>query len=179
MSSPHCIIQSNIQMDNSKRQRPWSAVDFGGTIPASDVECCRMQVIRLSEDAKRPTRESPGAAGYDLYSAENCRIPGWDRSKIGTKIAIKIPPGHYGRIAPRSSMAWKNKTDVCAGVLDEDYRGEVIVILANHDDHDLIIEKGDRIAQLIIERISHPIIEEVDSLDETERGEGGFGSTGK
>jgi dUTP pyrophosphatase len=93
-------------------------------------------------------------------------------------LAIAIPEGHYGRIAPRSGLAVKNFIDVGAGVIDMDYRGPVGVVLFNHSGDDFHIKQGDRIAQLIIEKISNPQIVEVDDLDATARGAGGFGSTG-
>jgi dUTP pyrophosphatase len=89
-----------------------------------------------------------------------------------------IPHGHYGRVAPRSGLAWKKSIDVGAGVIDEDYRGNVGVILFNFGDEDFVIKQGDRVAQLILEKISTPEVEEVDELPETSRGDGGFGSTG-
>ena len=91
---------------------------------------------------------------------------------------ISIPLGMYGRIAPRSSLACKKSVDVGAGVVDNDYRGEVKVLLINNGAEDFKIEKGDRIAQLIFENYSTPKLEVVSELDETVRGQGGFGSTG-
>lgn len=95
-----------------------------------------------------------------------------------TDIQIEVPFGTYGRVAPRSGLAWKNFIDVGAGVIDQDYRGNVGVILFNHSDVDFDVKKGDRIAQLICERIIYPKVVQADSLTETQRGEGGFGSTG-
>lgn len=89
-----------------------------------------------------------------------------------------MPEGTYGRVAPRSGLAWKNFIDVGAGVIDQDYRGNVGVILFNHSDTPFEIKKGDRIAQLILERIVHPVVVEADTLSDTDRGAGGFGSTG-
>lgn len=91
---------------------------------------------------------------------------------------MAIPSGHYGRVAPRSGLAVKNSIDTGAGVIDEDYRGNVGVLLFNHSDVDFQINRGDRIAQLVLEKIITPTVVEVDSLDETERNTGGFGSTG-
>ena len=91
---------------------------------------------------------------------------------------MAIPEGHYGRVAPRSGLAVKNFIDVGAGVIDCDYRGALGVVLFNHSADDFHIKPGDRIAQLIIEKISTPDVVEVDDLDETARGAGGFGSTG-
>ena len=89
-----------------------------------------------------------------------------------------IPSEYYGRIAPRSSLAWKNHIDVGAGVIDEDYRGPVGVVLFNHSDEEFRIIQGERIAQLIITKIITPEVIVVDDLDDTKRGTGGFGSTG-
>ncbi|KAF7776311.1 hypothetical protein Agabi119p4_4704 [Agaricus bisporus var. burnettii] len=116
-------------------------------------------VKRLSEKAKLPTRGSPLAAGYDLYSAE-------------------IPVGTYGRVAPRSGLASKFMIDTGAGVVDADYRGVIFVLLINHSEKDFQVNEGDRVAQLILERIYNPEVLEVDNLDETIRGANGFGSTG-
>eukprot|EP01122_Echinamoeba_exundans_P000731 TRINITY_DN10665_c0_g1_i1.p1 TRINITY_DN10665_c0_g1~~TRINITY_DN10665_c0_g1_i1.p1 ORF type:complete len:203 (-),score=48.93 TRINITY_DN10665_c0_g1_i1:199-807(-) len=138
-----------------------------------------LKVKRLSEHAKLPVRGSARAAGYDLFSAEATKVPSRGKALVKTDISIAVPSGCYGRIAPRSSLAWKNHVDVGAGVIDEDYRGPVGVVLYNFSEVDFAIEQGDRIAQLIIERIATPDVEEVDDLDGTDRGAGGFGSTGK
>lgn len=97
---------------------------------------------------------------------------------MSTGLRVAIPAGHYGRIAPRSGLALKHFIDVGAGVVDEDYRGELRVLLFNHSESDFIINRGDRVAQLICERISRPILEEVTDLEDTDRGRNGFGSTG-
>ncbi len=95
-----------------------------------------------------------------------------------TDIQIELPTGCYGRVAPRSGLAAKNFIDVGAGVIDEDYRGNVGVVMFNHADQEFEVKKGDRIAQLICEQIFYPEIEQVEELSTTERGAGGFGSTG-
>lgn len=95
-----------------------------------------------------------------------------------TGLAIAAPPGTYARVAPRSGLAVKHFIDTGAGVVDEDYRGEVGVILFNHGDTDFVVAPGDRVAQLILERIVTPAVEEVDDLDATVRGDGRYGSTG-
>ena len=95
-----------------------------------------------------------------------------------TGMSISFPAGLYARIAPRSGLALKKSIDVGAGVVDSDYRGEVGVILFNHGDQDFEVKMGDRIAQLILEKIDTPVVEEVQGLEETVRGSGGFGSTG-
>lgn len=138
-----------------------------------------LKVKKLSEHAQLPVRSSTGAAGYDLFAAHSCVVPSKGKELVKTDIAVRVFDGHYGRIAPRSSLAWKNFIDVGAGVIDEDYRGPVGVLLFNHSDEDFQVTRGDRVAQLIIERISTPEVVEVSDLDDTERGQGGFGSTGK
>ncbi|OSX59285.1 hypothetical protein POSPLADRAFT_1150677 [Postia placenta MAD-698-R-SB12] len=135
-------------------------------------------IKRLSNRARLPTRGSPLAAGYDLYSAENKLIPARGKALIDTQLSIAVPDGTYGRVAPRSGLASKFMIDCGAGVIDGDYRGTVFVLLFNLSDEDFQVEEGDRIAQLILERIVTPEVLEVDDLDETVRGAGGFGSTG-
>lgn len=95
-----------------------------------------------------------------------------------TDIALAIPDGCYGRIAPRSGLAWKHHLDVGAGVIDKDYRGSVGVVMFNFSKTDYQVHQGDRIAQLILERIAVPPVVEVNELDNTTRGTGGYGSTG-
>jgi dUTP pyrophosphatase len=138
-----------------------------------------LHVKRLDELATIPTRGSERSAGYDLYSNEHCVIPPQhSRALVKTGISIKVPAGHYGRIAPRSGLAVKYGIDVGAGVIDEDYRGEIAVLLFNFGDEPFSVKPGDRIAQLVLERNSIVDVCEVESLDSTDRGEGGFGSTG-
>ncbi len=105
-------------------------------------------------------------------------VPAGDKAMVPTDLSIACPPGTYARIAPRSGLAAKNFIDVGAGVVDEDYRGNVTVILFNFSKTDFVIKKGDRIAQLVLEKIAMAQVEETDDLDETIRGAGGFGSTG-
>ncbi|NXA64751.1 DUT protein, partial [Mohoua ochrocephala] len=139
----------------------------------------RLRFTKLSENAFAPSRGSARAAGYDLYSAYDCVIPPMEKAIVKTDIQIALPSGCYGRVAPRSGLAAKHFIDVGAGVIDEDYRGNVGVVLFNFGKETFEVKKGDRIAQLICERIYYPELEEVEALDDTERGEGGFGSTGK
>ncbi|XP_047397979.1 deoxyuridine 5'-triphosphate nucleotidohydrolase, mitochondrial isoform X2 [Sciurus carolinensis] len=151
----------------SKRARP---AEEGGL---------RLRFVRLSEHATAPTRGSKRAAGYDLYSAYDYIVPPMEKALVKTDIQIALPSGCYGRIAPRSGLAAKHFIDVGAGVIDEDYRGNVGVVLFNFGKEKFEVKKGDRIAQLICERIFYPDIEEVQVLNDTERGSGGFGSTGQ
>eukprot|EP00088_Acartia_fossae_P029727 TRINITY_DN30625_c0_g1_i1.p1 TRINITY_DN30625_c0_g1~~TRINITY_DN30625_c0_g1_i1.p1 ORF type:complete len:172 (-),score=35.71 TRINITY_DN30625_c0_g1_i1:68-583(-) len=138
----------------------------------------RLLIAKLSENATLPTRGSPLAAGYDLYSAEDVEIPARGKGLVKTDIQIKVPHGTYGRVAPRSGLAWKHHIDIGAGVVDEDYRGNVGVVMFNHADQVFSVKKGDRIAQLVCEKIVYPELEVLESLDETDRGSNGFGSTG-
>lgn len=136
------------------------------------------KVKKLSEKAVLPTRGSSLSAGYDLSSAVVSKVPARGKALIPTDLSIAVPEGTYARIAPRSGLAWKHSIDVGAGVIDADYRGSVGVILFNYSDVDFEVKLGDRIAQLIIEKIVTPEVVEVEDLDATVRGEGGFGSTG-
>lgn len=142
-----------------------------------------IQVInfcKLSESAKCPKRGTENSAGYDLYSTEAILIEPFSRNLVGTGIAIAIPSGYYGRIAPRSGLSVKG-IDIGAGVIDIDYRGEVKVLMINNSKQSFIVNAGDRIAQLLIEKITHPDFIEVDreNISDTSRGGNGFGSTGK
>lgn len=139
---------------------------------------CSFKVKLLNQHAQAPKRGSALAAGYDLSSAEDCVIPARGKLAVHTGLAIHVPHGTYGRVAPRSGLAAKHFIDVGAGVIDEDYRGEVLVLLFNHNDTDFKVAKGDRIAQLVLECIVTPDVEVVEDLDDTSRGAGGFGSTG-
>lgn len=137
-----------------------------------------LHVKLLSDLATLPKRGSIGAAGYDLSSAEKTTVPAHGKAIVKTDITIACPPGTYGRIAPRSGLAVKHFIDVGAGVIDEDYRGNIGVVLFNHGEQNFEINIGDRIAQLIIEVIATPDIIEVDTLPDTIRGTNGYGSTG-
>ena len=134
-----------------------------------------MQVKKLKQDAILPERANVYAAGYDLYLPSDTTLEvGLNKVHVG--IAIQIPPGNYGRIACRSSLAKRGMT-VEAGVIDEDYRGEIIVLLRVREPFEL--KRGWKIAQIIITPYATPEIIQVDESGETERGSGGFGSTGK
>jgi len=135
-------------------------------------------VKKLSEHAQLPTRGSAFAAGYDIYAAKEAFIPGHGKHLIETDISIAVPEGTYGRIAPRSGLASKHHIDVGAGVIDADYRGPLKVLLFNFGPAEFAVRKGDRIAQLVLERIYTPEVVEVEELEESVRGSGGFGSTG-
>ncbi|ORY19476.1 dUTPase-like protein [Clohesyomyces aquaticus] len=113
----------------------------------------QLQVQFLSDKATAPTKGSAFAAGHDLYSARDIVIPARGRARVDTDISIAVPAGTYGRVAPRSGLAAKHGIDTMAGVIDADYRGQVGVILANLSDTDFEVKVGDRIAQLIVEKV--------------------------
>ena len=143
-----------------------------------------MKVARLTETANLPTKAYSGDAGFDLYVdllKENnfINIEAGKRALVSTGCAFAIPEGYYGRIADRSSVAWKSGCHVLAGVVDSAYRGEVKVVLMNLSEKAVKIEHGMKIAQLVVTQIYTGELTEVKDLDETERGEGGFGSSGQ
>ena len=140
-----------------------------------------LRVFLRSENATLPTRGSVLSAGYDIYASEEAVIPAQGQGLVGTDISVAVPIGTYGRVAPRSGLAVKHGISTGAGVIDADYRGEVKVVLFNHAQKDFTIQKGDRIAQLVLEKIVMADIKQItaEELDITVRGEGGFGSTGK
>jgi dUTP pyrophosphatase len=134
--------------------------------------------VKLNNGALPPKRGSEFAAGYDLFSNESKIIEPGDRALVCTGLQISFPEGHYARIASRSGLACKFGIDVGAGVVDFDYKGLVKVLLINNGKEPFIVNKHERIAQLVLEKISHPEIVVVDNLNATKRGDGGFGSTG-
>ena len=138
----------------------------------------RLLVKKCRDNAVLPVRKTALAAGYDLSSCEALTIPPKGTALVKTGLIMACPEGTYGRVAPRSGLALKHSIDVGAGVIDADYRGEVGVILFNFGTKDFEIKEGDRIAQLVLEKIELSEVLEVAELDETVRGEGGFGSTG-
>lgn len=145
-----------------------------------------LRFFLLSESARTPTQGSKKAAGLDLYAAHSVIVPGGGKALVPLDLAVIMPEGCYGRIAPRSGMSWKRHMGVGAGVIDADYRGNVKVLLFNHGKHDCKVEVGDRVAQLILERCIAPsdvrITESVGpppSEEQSDRGAAGFGSTGQ
>jgi dUTP pyrophosphatase len=140
-----------------------------------------VDVIRfkqLDPRAVLPMRGSALAAGLDVCAIEELRIGPKERVMARTGLAVAIPPGFYGRVAPRSGLAAKKGLDVLAGVIDSDYRGEICVVLYNTGDEAIELPAGSKICQLIVEQIITPGAEWAADLDETARGAGGFGSTG-
>ena len=123
---------------------------------------------RIGKESRCPTKGSIDSTGYDLYSAEETEVLPWKRKVVGTQIAIKVPKGTYGRITPRSGLAAKHGIDIGVGVIDTDYRGEVKILLINHSNVKFDIKRGDRITQLVLEKISLAELNEVSELDETQ-----------
>lgn len=138
------------------------------------------QVLRfkkLDSRAVLPQRGSVLAAGLDVCSIEDIELGPKQRTTAKTGLAVAIPPGFYGRIAPRSGLASKHGLDVLAGVIDSDYRGEILCLLYNTGDEPIKLTAGSKICQLILEQIITPEAAWATDLDETARGAGGFGST--
>ena len=138
----------------------------------------RLHFKRLHPEARLPTRGSEGAAGLDLYAVESVTIEPGGRAAVRTGLAVAIPRGFYGRVAPRSGLAVRHGIDVLAGVIDSDYRGEILCALVNHGSEAFEVGPGARVAQLVVEAIATPEPAWAEDLEETARGAGGFGSTG-
>jgi dUTP pyrophosphatase len=137
---------------------------------------------RLSAAARSPAQAHEGDAGYDLHAAEAATIGPGERASVGTGIAVAIPEGHAGLVVPRSGLAMRHGISVvnAPGLIDSGYRGEVRVLLLNTDRTERFsVEPGDRIAQLVLVAVETGGLEEVAELEETARGVGGFGSTGR
>lgn len=143
----------------------------------------KIKIKKLTDTAKTPTRGSEYAAGYDLYAdvKENVQIKPHETVKIGTGLAMEIPDGYFGAIFARSGLAAKEglRPANCVGVCDSDYRGEYIVAIHNDSEETRTITAGERIAQLVVMPYLPVTFDEVTELTDTNRGEGGFGSTGK
>ena len=141
----------------------------------------RIEVQRLDPGLPVPAYAHDGDAGLDLYAAETVTLAPGARAAVGTGIAVAIPPGCAGFVLPRSGLALRHGLSLVntPGLIDAGYRGEIRVVLINHDrETPLTLARGDRIAQLVIQRIEPATLIEVDKLPTTPRGSGGFGSTG-
>ena len=143
----------------------------------------RIQIKKLNDQAIIPTRGSRQAAGYDLYACadKSVVIPPHGTVKVGTGISMSIPEGYFGAVYARSGLSAKQglRPANCVGVVDSDYRGELIVALHNDTNTEKTIEKNERIAQFVVMPYLSVEFQVTDELDHTERGSGGFGSTGK
>jgi len=131
-------------------------------------------------DLPLPSYETAGSAGMDVRAAEALTLTPGKRGLVGTGLAFAIPAGYEIQVRPRSGLAFKKGISIpnTPGTIDSDYRGELKVILINHGDEDFVIERGDRIAQIVVAPVQRGVLVEVADLDETQRGTGGFGSTG-
>ena len=141
----------------------------------------RLPIKRLDPDLPLPSYEHLGDAGLDLYAAEDAELPPGPRALVPTVIAVAIPEGYAGFVQPRSGLALKRGLSIVntPGLIDSHYRGEIRVIAVNLDPAEAIrIARGEKIAQLVIQRVERVDLIEADELDDTARGEGGFGSTG-
>ncbi len=142
----------------------------------------KVKFKKLNANAKQPTQATPGSAAYDVYSTDELLLAPEGRYALRTGVALEIPSGFVALCCPRSGLAIKQGMTVinAPGVIDADYRGEVNVLAVNHDlTHPVQINKGDKIAQLLFVRAEEIQFEEVEELSSTQRGEGGFGSTGR
>jgi len=141
-----------------------------------EIKCLRFE--KLDSEAVLPTRGSQFAAGLDLYSIAAVTLHPKERRLIRTGLAVAIPEGYYGRVAPRSGLAMQQGIDVLAGVIDADYRGEIGCLLYNAGEELIDLPAQTKICQLIIEKIITPVAVWANGLSQTSRGSGGFGSTG-
>ncbi len=133
----------------------------------------------VGEGGTLPEYASAGAAGADLRASEETVLAARGRAAVATGLRLEIPPGHVGLVWPRSGLAVRHGIDTLAGVVDSDYRGEVRVVLVNHGEEPFRIARGDRIAQLLIQRVEQALFRPGAQLEASSRGEGGFGSTGR
>ncbi len=141
----------------------------------------KLKIQKLDKTLKTPEYAHIGDAGLDLYSAVDCILRPSERRKVPTGIKIAIPEGYAGFVQPKSGLAIKNGLSLVntPGLIDSGYRGEICAILINLDpEEDFVIKRGDKICQLVIQRVENVEIEITDELENTSRGEGGFGSTG-
>jgi dUTP pyrophosphatase len=147
------------------------------------VESVKLKIKRLPHCHGLPRYATPGSAGLDLTAAIGgalCLAPG-KRLGVPTGLVVEIPPGYEGQVRPRSGLAAKAGVTLtnCVGTIDSDYRGELVVLMINLGEEVYVFEPGERIAQLLITPVPRAEVIEVDDLNETARGEGGFGSTGR
>lgn len=157
---------------------PIRSLDSSDLDDSPNPEQRHLSFKRLDPGATLPTRGSSQAAGLDIFSIEEVVIEPRQRSLVRTGLAVAIPEGYYGRVAPRSGLATTRGLDVLAGVIDSDYRGEVRCLLYNAGDETIHLPAQSKICQLIIEKIITPGAIWSDEISDTDRGGGGFGSTG-
>jgi dUTP pyrophosphatase len=136
-------------------------------------------VVKVDGAGHLPEYSTEGAAGADLRAREAVVLPPGARAAVATDLHVEIPAGHVGLVWPRSGLAVRHGIDTLAGVIDSDYRGEVRVVLVNHGEAEFRIEPGDRIGQLLVQKVERASFSRAPALAATSRGEGGFGSTGR
>ena len=163
---PHSRSMSKIEKNSAGKSTPPI------TSTSSEGSVCRVQGDFI------PSYSHPGDAGADLRSATDATIPARGSNLIPTGIRVELPPGHVGLVWPRSGLAVKHSLDCGAGVIDSQYRGEIKVLLFNHSDENYEVKRGDRIAQLLIQKVESVQFIKVQDIDDTLRGGNGFGSTG-
>ena len=139
------------------------------------MEFIELPFVKMSTNAVTPTRATEGSVGLDFYSPADYIIPPHSQLLIPTQIKLQVPLGHYGRLASKSGLAILHQLHVGAGVIDPDYMGEIMILLINTASHVHPIMKGDPIAQLILEKVSIPILRELKELPSTTRGAHGCG----
>jgi len=147
------------------------------SLDRSNLKLKTVEVLRVSSEATLPTRAHPDDAGLDLYNLEDVLLESGQGKVVKTGIALAIPSGHVGMVADRSSLA-KKGIKSAGGIIDAGYRGEIHIVLWNLSQGAVQLKRGERIAQILILPIATPAVQEVQSLDETQRGKNGFGSTG-
>ena len=145
----------------------------------TNMETIKLPCLKILPTVCMPTQATLKSVGLDLYSPTNVLIPAHDKILVDVGVAFQIPMGYYGRIASRSGLAIHYHIHVGAGVVDPDYTGSVHVLLMNFSSQDHVIEKNHRIAQIILEKVAHPVICEVSQMLLTKHGAKGFGSTGQ
>ena len=157
---------------------PTRSLDSSAVDDSAEAEPRVLNFKKLDPRATLPTRGSSQAAGLDIYSIEDVVLEPKQRAVVRTGLAVAIPEGYYGRVAPRSGLATKHGLDVLAGVIDSDYRGEIGCLLHNAGDEIIHLPAQSKICQLIVEKIITPDGIWADEISDTDRGSGGFGSTG-
>jgi len=151
-------------------------------VTASANQPVDVQIVRLDKDLPLPAYAHPGDAGADLYAAEDVTLKPGERAVVPTGIAIALPEGYAAFVHPRSGLATRHGVSIvnAPGTVDAGYRGEIKVTLVNHDPEEPVaLRRGDRIAQLVVQRVERVAFHEVGTLPESARGAGGFGSTGQ
>ena len=138
----------------------------------------KIKIQKINPEIKIPSYAHTGDAGMDLYAAENVNIKPGERKVVATGMKMEIPSGYVGLIWDKSGLASKNGLKIMGGVIDATYRGEAGVVIVNLSDQEYRVEKNNKIAQMLIQKVASAEIEEVENLENTSRGDGGFGSSG-